>query len=114
MTHVYTAVGNYAISATATVSDGQGGTYTAVTGGTAGALGSGFGTGVTQLDTDGSHPAASVAIDPNGDLAVATGDELTLYTANGVPDPGFPTVNTGFGHFGDVSRWRFNRTARSS
>ena len=55
VTHVYTAVGNYAISATATVSDGQGGTYTAVTGGTAGALDSSFGAGVAQVDSDGSH-----------------------------------------------------------
>ena len=49
VTHVYTAVGNYSISATATVSDGQGGTYTAMTGG--GVLNAGFAPAASRRST---------------------------------------------------------------
>ena len=96
VTHDYGAVGRYAISATATVSDGQGGTYTAVTGGQAGALDSSFGTdGIAQVDGNNYGTGNSVAIDPNGDLVVAPPGELMFYTADGVPDAGLPVVDTG-------------------
>ena len=95
VTHVYTAVGSYAISATATVADGNGGTYAATTGG---ALDSSFGAGGVAQVGGSSWGAPSVAIDPNGDLAVALpSGELTLYKSDGQPDSQFTPVNTGLG-----------------
>ena len=95
VTHVYTAVGNYAISATATVSDGNGGTYTAVTGGPH--LDSSFGTGGVAKVTPTPLGYPFVALDPNGDLAVIldSSGQLALYKANGQPDSQFAAVSTG-------------------
>ena len=97
VTHVYSATGPYAISATATLGDGMQET----TGGTAGLLDPGF-NGGSAVQVNGDGLPASVAVDPNGDLAVLTSGQLALYESNGTAlDPAFNSgspISTGLGN----------------